>query len=93
MQKYLEEAGVDFRFHTEVTNVIFEFKNGKINDKQKYNVYQKIYESLLIFCDITGESISFCRDHAEFILVYNETKMMKRKKKGKREDYRSLHQG
>lgn len=36
-----------------------EFKNGKINDKQKYNVYQKIYESLLIFCDITGESISF----------------------------------
>mgnify|MGYP001024847225 FL=1 len=51
-----------------------EFKNGKINDKQKYNVYQKIYESLLIFCDITGESISFCRDHAEFILVYNETK-------------------
>ena len=40
-----------------------EFKNGKINDKQKYNVYQKIYESLLIFCDITGESISFCREN------------------------------
>lgn len=51
-----------------------EFKNGKMNDKQKYNVYQKIYESLLIFCDITGESISFCRDHVEFILVYNKAK-------------------
>ncbi len=29
MQKYLEEAGVDFQFNTEVTNVIFEFKNDK----------------------------------------------------------------
>lgn len=29
MQKYLEEAGVDFRFNTEVTNVIFEFEDGK----------------------------------------------------------------
>ncbi len=29
MQKYLEEAGVEFRFGTEVTNVIFEIKDGK----------------------------------------------------------------
>ena len=29
MQKYLEEAGVDFQFNTEVTNVIFEFKDDK----------------------------------------------------------------
>ena len=29
MQKYLEDAGVDFQFNTEVTNVIFEKKNGK----------------------------------------------------------------
>ena len=29
MQKYLEDAGVDFQFNTEVTNVIFEFKDGK----------------------------------------------------------------
>ena len=29
MQKYLEAAGVDFQFNTEVTNVIFEFKEGK----------------------------------------------------------------
>lgn len=29
MQKYLEEAGVDFQFHTEVTNVVFDFKDGK----------------------------------------------------------------
>ena len=29
MKKYLEDAGVDFQFNTEVTNVIFDFKDGK----------------------------------------------------------------
>ena len=29
MQKYLEDAGVDFQFNTEVTNVVFKFENGK----------------------------------------------------------------
>ena len=51
-----------------------EFKNGKMNGKQRYGVYQKIYDSLLIFCDITGKTVTFCRENAEFILVYNEMK-------------------
>ena len=29
MQKYLEAAGVDFQFNTEVTNVLFDFKDGR----------------------------------------------------------------
>ena len=29
MQKYLEDAGVDFRFGVEVTNVLFEHRDGK----------------------------------------------------------------
>lgn len=29
MQKYLEDAGVEFQFNTEVTNVIFDIKDGK----------------------------------------------------------------
>ena len=29
MQRYLEDAGVDFQFNTEVTNVIFEINDGK----------------------------------------------------------------
>ena len=33
MQKYLEEAGVDFQFNTEVTNVIFEIKDEKKDGK------------------------------------------------------------
>ena len=39
-----------------------------------FNVYYKIYDSLLIFNDIVGENISFCRKNLYFILVYNEGK-------------------
>ncbi len=51
-----------------------EFKNGVMKKDKVYNVYQKIYDSLLILNDIIGENISFCREHLNFILVYNEKK-------------------
>lgn len=49
-----------------------EFKNGMINNKTVFNVYNKIYDSLLIFNDIIQGNISFCRENVNFILVYNE---------------------
>lgn len=52
-------------------NVIFiEFKNGSLS-KEKYKLRKKIYDSLLIFLDITKKSISDTRTNAEYILVYN----------------------
>lgn len=51
-----------------------EFKNGVMKNQKIYNVYNKIYDSLLIFNDIVGGNISFCRKHLYFILVYNEGK-------------------
>lgn len=51
-----------------------EFKNGKISKKVIYNVYNKIYDSLLIYMDIIEKNISFCRENVNFILVYNESK-------------------
>lgn len=51
-----------------------EFKNGVMKKDKVFNVYQKIYDSLLILNDIIGENISFCREHLNFILVYNESK-------------------
>lgn len=51
-----------------------EFKNGIIKPHIIFNVYNKIYDSLLIFNDIVGKNISFCREHVNFILVYNEGK-------------------
>ncbi len=55
-------------------NIFFvEFKNGQIKNKI-YNVYNKIYDSLLMFNDIVNENISFCRQNVYFMLVYNEEK-------------------
>lgn len=51
-----------------------EFKNGKMSQPKVYNVYTKIYDSLLMFTDIIGENISYCRENVNFILVYNESK-------------------
>lgn len=51
-----------------------EFKNGKMTQPIIFNVYNKIYDSLLIFNDIVQQNISFCRKYVNFILVYNESK-------------------
>lgn len=51
-----------------------EFKNGVMQKQKIFNVYNKIYDSLLIFNDIVEENISFCRQNLYFILVYNEAK-------------------
>ncbi len=51
-----------------------EFKNGVMKAEKIYNVYNKIYDSLLIFNDIIQTNISFCRENVNFILVYNGSK-------------------
>ena len=55
--------------------LFIEFKNGKLNNKEtKLEIYGKIKDSLLVFGDITNRTISFTRENAEFILVYNLSK-------------------
>ena len=54
-----------------------EFKNGKISNHEIYSIYNKIYDTLLIFNDITDCNISYCRKNVKFILVYNENKNYK----------------
>lgn len=51
-----------------------------------FNVYNKIYDSLLMFNDIVKENISFCRENVSFILVYNEGKNPDKDNKVKKED-------
>ena len=62
---------VDGISHTDNAISFIEFKNGKVNNR---NVKDKIRDSLLIFCDITNTDISYTRQNAEFVLVYNEDK-------------------
>ena len=62
-------SSVDGISHTQDTIVFIEFKNGNVETAK---VKTKVRDSLLIFCDITGTTVAFTRDTAEFILVYNE---------------------
>lgn len=54
--------------------VFIEFKNGYMDKKKQFEVQKKIYDSILIFSDITDMGISFTRDQMDYILVYNEIK-------------------
>lgn len=63
-------TSVDGIFKTSKHMVFVEFKNGNMkNEKRK--VKDKIRDSLLMFCDITGKHIADTREWLEFILVYN----------------------
>lgn len=43
-----------------------------------HDIDWKIRDSLLVFCDVLGETISYTRQNLDFILVYNEDKNMYR---------------
>lgn len=51
-----------------------EFKNGCIDSHDAYEIMQKIFDSLLIFLDVTERTLKDARRQVTFILVYNEKK-------------------
>lgn len=60
---------------TDDENVTFiEFKNGYIDRKHQQKLFKKIYNSILIFSDITKTTISNTRQFMNYILVYNGEK-------------------
>lgn len=54
--------------------VFVEFKNGFVDYKTKLALHKKIYDSILIFSDITSIGISEMREQMKYILVYNDNK-------------------
>ena len=58
MQKYLEAAGVDFQFNTEVTNVVFKFEGDK-----------KIASA--IECKVNGKESGIVLSENDFVFVTN----------------------
>lgn len=50
---------------------LLEFKNGKVDS---FDVGRKIYDSILIFSDLTESRISETRKNVEYILIYNKEK-------------------
>ena len=67
--------------------VFVEFKNGKINAKTQYGIQKKIYDTTLIFTDITHSNISELRSNSKFILVYNKEKNKPDKVEGEEKSY------
>ena len=53
-----------------------EFKDGNMGG-EIHDVVRKIYESLLLFCDITKQTISDTRSYMTYVLVYNEAASVK----------------
>ena len=51
-----------------------EFKNGSINSVDAYKLHIKVYDSLLLYSDITEETLTDIRKNVGYILVYNEEK-------------------
>ena len=62
---YIEEAEEEW--------YLIEFKSGVITNS-KYELRQKLYDSLLVLSDVIGEGISFMRQHLRFVLVYDASK-------------------
>lgn len=80
-EKYAKEKGLsgeptsaDAVFVKNGKLIFVEFKNGTIDKKEQYNVIQKMYDSLIMYCDIRKMTINKCRKLSEFILVYNGDK-------------------
>ena len=79
-KRYVESLGLsvvpmsnDALFHHGKEKVVFvEFKNGHIGKKEQFNIRKKIYDSVLIYSDITKSGISSMREEVEYVLVYNE---------------------
>jgi hypothetical protein len=66
---------IDALFITTKGQPIFiEFKNGFMDKRKCFDVKRKVYDSILIFADITKRSINYTRKNMDYILVYNEEK-------------------
>ena len=61
----------DALIYSEVNNnlIFVEFKNGKVKD-----IKTKLKDSLLVFSNILDVNLKFCREHLEYIVVYNYEK-------------------
>jgi hypothetical protein len=51
---------------------LIEFKNGQIDDKIRFDIRRKVFESLLMLTEQFNITTGFTRCNMTFILVYNE---------------------
>ncbi len=74
---------VDALLRLEDKSILIEFRNkgyedDRMSGSELFGIKEKIYDSLLIYCDITEKTISNTRENLDFILVYNSEKSRSR---------------
>ncbi len=63
----------DALFKSKNGNIVFiEFKNGKLSDREKFELKGKIFESVIILTELSDKTTAFFREHMEYVLVFNE---------------------
>ena len=65
---------VDALYDNENELFFIEFKNGRLNKGDIYEVMQKIYDTILVYGDITSKTLKDIRSKSTFILVINGKK-------------------
>ena len=63
----------------EGTRYFFEFKNGTIDIKENVNIFNKIYDSMLVFLETVNKHIDYSRNNIVYVLVFNEESIDKGK--------------
>lgn len=69
----------DALFKIEDTWYFIEFKNGTINLKENVKIFNKIYDSMLIFLETVNKHIDYSRNNIIYVLVFNEESIDKKK--------------
>ena len=62
---------VDALYDNENELFFIEFKNGQLNKADIYKIMQKIYDTILVYGDITSKTLKDIRSKSIFILVIN----------------------
>lgn len=81
---------IDALIFGEKVNTMVEFKNGVVDKRLIQTIIEKMLNSVIMYVDITGESVKSVRENMDFILVYNYEKNPFNIKKYRQNYYRDM---
>ena len=62
-----------------ILGILSSLKNGTINLKENVKIFNKIYDSMLIFLETVNKHIDYSRNNIIYVLVFNEESIDKKK--------------
>lgn len=83
--KHMEKGPSEMPFSNDAllkignTWYFFEFKNATIDIKENVKIFNKIYDSMLIFLETVNKHIDYSRNNIVYVLVFNEESIDKGK--------------